>query len=89
MKILVDMNLSPDWVNVLRHAAHDAVHWSSIGKPTDDDTTILRWARQEGQLLFTHDLDFGALLASMRGTGPSVLQFEPTTCCLTQSEHSF
>jgi predicted nuclease of predicted toxin-antitoxin system len=74
MKILIDMNLSPDWVNFLNQAGHDAVHWSSVGKPADDDPTILRWARQDGRLLFTHDLDFGALLALARGSGPSVLQ---------------
>jgi predicted nuclease of predicted toxin-antitoxin system len=74
MKILVDMNLSPDWVDVLAHAGHDTIHWSSVGKATDDDRTILRWARQEGRLLFTHDLDFSTLLASTRGIGPSVLQ---------------
>jgi predicted nuclease of predicted toxin-antitoxin system len=74
MKILIDMNLSPDWVDVLNGAGHDAIHWSSVGKATDDDSTILQWARQDSRLLFTHDLDFGALLASSRGTGPSVLQ---------------
>jgi predicted nuclease of predicted toxin-antitoxin system len=74
MKILIDMNLAPSWVSVLNQAGHDALHWSSVGNPTDDDPTILQWARQHGRLLFTHDLDFGALLASTRGSGPSVLQ---------------
>ena len=74
MKILVDMNLSPDRVDVLNRAGHDAIHWTLVGKATDDDPTFLHWARQDGRLLFTHDLDFGALLASMRGMGPSVLQ---------------
>lgn len=74
MKILIDMNLSPDWVPVLKRAGYDAVHWSSVGNATDSDPTILQWARQEDRLLFTHDLDFGTLLASTRGAGPSVLQ---------------
>src|SRR5437879_5482378 len=74
MKILIDMNLSPDWVDVLNRAGHDAIHWSSVGNATDDDPTILQWARHENRLLFTHDLDFGTLLASTRGTGPSVVQ---------------
>jgi predicted nuclease of predicted toxin-antitoxin system len=68
------MNLSPDWVPVLKRAGHDAIHWSSVGNATDNDSTILQWARQAGCLLFTHDLDFGTLLASTRGAGPSVLQ---------------
>jgi predicted nuclease of predicted toxin-antitoxin system len=74
MKILVDMNLSPDWVEVLRQAGHDAVHWSSCGAVDASDETILRLARDNGQLLFTHDLDFAALLAIARAVGPSVLQ---------------
>lgn len=28
MKLLVDMNLSPLWVDVLKGAGHDALHWS-------------------------------------------------------------
>lgn len=74
MKILIDMNLSPDWADVLNQAGHDAIHWSSVGNAADDDRMVLQSARQAGRLLFTHDLDFGALLASTRGNGPSVLQ---------------
>lgn len=74
MKILIDMNLSPAWVDVLNQAGHEAVHWSVIGDPAADDSTLLAFARDGGQVLFTHDLDFAALLASTRGTGPSVLQ---------------
>jgi predicted nuclease of predicted toxin-antitoxin system len=31
MKLLLDMNLSPDWVATLTQAGWEAVHWSSIG----------------------------------------------------------
>jgi len=34
----------------------------------------MRWARENNHILFTHDMDFGALLAATRATGPSVLQ---------------
>ncbi len=74
MKILIDMNLSPAWVDVLNEANHEAVHWSTIGYPAADDSTLLDFARDHGHVLFTHDLDFAALLASTRGAGPSVLQ---------------
>jgi predicted nuclease of predicted toxin-antitoxin system len=74
MKILIDMNLSPDWVEVLRQAGHEAVHWSSVGQPQVPDAEILQYARERGQVLFTHDLDFSALLASSRRIGPSVIQ---------------
>jgi predicted nuclease of predicted toxin-antitoxin system len=32
MKILIDMNLSQEWVSVLKAAGHEAVHWSDIGE---------------------------------------------------------
>jgi predicted nuclease of predicted toxin-antitoxin system len=38
------------------------------------DVEILEYARDHRQILFTHDLDFAALLASTRHAGPSVLQ---------------
>ncbi len=74
MKILIDMNLSPQWVEVLKQAGHEAVHWSSVGDFRAPDTEILRFARDRDQIVFTHDLDFAALLASTRQAGPSVLQ---------------
>lgn len=74
MKIVVDMNLSPAWVPVLRQAGHEAVHWSAIGAPTAPDHEILAWARDQGHLLFTHDLDFGAILAATKTDSPSVVQ---------------
>jgi len=32
------------------------------------------WALANGYIVFTHDLDFGTMLALMHSTGPSVLQ---------------
>jgi predicted nuclease of predicted toxin-antitoxin system len=34
----------------------------------------MRWALARGYVVFTHDLDFGALLALTTATGPSVIQ---------------
>lgn len=74
MKILIDMNLSPDWVAVLKAAGIESVHWSQIGRPEASDQAICEYARTHGCVLFTHDLDFGAILASTRADAPSVLQ---------------
>ena len=57
MKILIDMNLSPDWVHKLTNHGWAAVHWSTIGKPDDDDKTLMQWAEQNRHIVFTHDLD--------------------------------
>jgi len=72
MKLLVDMNLSPDWVPVLQAAGHDVIHWSTVGDLRAGDAQIRAWARKGGRVVFTHDLDFGTVLALTRQTGPSV-----------------
>jgi predicted nuclease of predicted toxin-antitoxin system len=37
MKILIDMNLSPLWVDAFLEAGIEAVHWSTIGDPAAID----------------------------------------------------
>ena len=74
MKLLIDMNLSPKWVSVLRKAGMEAAHWSSIGRPDAPDYEILEYARYNGYVVFTHDLDFGTILAATKADCPSVIQ---------------
>ena len=74
MTILVDMNLSPRWVDVLVAAGHDAVHWSTVGAPDAPDPVLMAWARDRRAVVFTNDLDFSAILAASGGRAPSVLQ---------------
>lgn len=74
MKLLLDMNLPPRWVAFLQERGYDAVHWINIGDPRATDVTIMAWARDNGYVVFTHDLDFSALLAISHASGPSVLQ---------------
>jgi predicted nuclease of predicted toxin-antitoxin system len=63
MKLLVDMNLSPEWVAVLKEAGWETEHWSKVGDPRAADSEIMAWATKHGHVVFTHDLDFGSLLA--------------------------
>lgn len=74
MKLLIDMNLTPDWIPAFRSAGIEAVHWSEIGEPTATDHEIMDYARKHGFIVFTHDLDFGDILATTRAMGPSVIQ---------------
>ena len=74
MKVLVDMNLSPSWIALLERHGFPAVHWSAVGKGCESDSVVLGWARENDYLVFTHDLDFGAILASTNASGPSVIQ---------------
>lgn len=73
-KLLIDMNLSPEWVEEFRRCGMEACHWSEVGDPRAEDTQIMRWARERGMIVFTHDLDFGTALALTHAQGPSVLQ---------------
>lgn len=74
MKLLIDMNLSPDWVEVFEKYNIKAVHWSNIGDPRARDAVIMEWARTNGYIVFTHDLDFGSMLAVTGTETPSVIQ---------------
>src|SRR4051794_18664184 len=74
VQILIDMNLSPDWVTLLRQHGWSAVHWSTVGDPRAADRVLLDWALANNHIVFTHDLDFGTVLALTHATGPSVLQ---------------
>ena len=74
MKLLIDMNLSPLWVAVFEKEGLEAIHWTDVGDPRAPDSDIMRWARDNGYTVFTHDLDFGALLAASRRESPSVIQ---------------
>ena len=74
VKLLIDVNLSPKWVPVLKELGWPAVHWSDIGDLQAPDDEIMAWARQNRHTVFTHDLDFGTMLALSGANGPSVLQ---------------
>jgi predicted nuclease of predicted toxin-antitoxin system len=74
MKLVVDMNLSPDWVNQLASAGIESVHWSSLGAANAPDTELMAYARANGYVVLTQDLDFSAILAATHGEKPSVAQ---------------
>lgn len=52
----------------------EAVHWSEIGQADAKDSVIIKWARNNAHVIFTHDLDFGTLLALTKANGLSVIQ---------------
>jgi predicted nuclease of predicted toxin-antitoxin system len=74
MKFLIDMNLSPLWVSFFANHGFEAVHWSTVGLPGAADSEIFDFAAANGWIVFTHDLDFGTLLAASGTNTPSVLQ---------------
>ncbi|HVR29433.1 MAG TPA: DUF5615 family PIN-like protein [Thermoanaerobaculia bacterium] len=74
MKLVIDMNLSPRWVEALAAGGFEATHWSVVGDPRAPDVEIFAWARANDSVVMAHDLDFGRLLALSGASGPSVVQ---------------
>ena len=74
IKLLVDMNLSPQLAEMLLREGFLCKHWSQVGDPKAKDTTIMNWAKEQSHIVVTHDLDFGAILAATGFNSPSVLQ---------------
>jgi predicted nuclease of predicted toxin-antitoxin system len=74
VKILVDMCLSPDWVEYFATQDIEARHWSDLGDPRASDSVIMDFARRHQMVVFTHDLDFGGILTLTQAVRPSVIQ---------------
>jgi predicted nuclease of predicted toxin-antitoxin system len=74
VKIIIDMNHSPSWVETFNREGWEAKHWAAVGPVSASDAEILEWASTNGFILITHDLDFAAILASQARSTPSVIQ---------------
>lgn len=68
------MNLSPEWVSFFESNGLASRHWSVVGEVSAPDRVIMDFARENGYVVFTHDLDFGNILAVTSARGPSVIQ---------------
>ena len=58
MRLIVDMNLTPRWVQYLQDSGFECTHWSDIGPRTAEDSTICDHARKHEAVVITNDLDF-------------------------------
>jgi len=68
------MNLSPQWLPAFSKFGIEAIHWSDVGPSNAPDEEIANWARKNQYVIFTHDLDFGTMLALTQEQGPSIIQ---------------
>ena len=74
MKILIDMNMSPNLVTILENNEFEAIHWLNVGATNAPDKEITAWAAKNNYVILTHDLDFGTILAISQASAPSVIQ---------------
>ena len=69
------MNLSPDWIPLLESVGTRRYIGRDLGADDAPDHEIMAWARNNGCVVLTQDLDFGALLHATGAVAPSVMQF--------------
>jgi predicted nuclease of predicted toxin-antitoxin system len=75
VKFLLNMNLPPELGRKLAVAGYDWRHAVQIGMARAGDAEILAIAKDEGETVLTHDLDYGQLLAFSGESSPSVVIF--------------
>ena len=57
------MNLSPLCTVAFADRGFEAVHSTRVGDPGAPDHQLMKLARAQGCVVFTHDLDFSRMLA--------------------------
>jgi predicted nuclease of predicted toxin-antitoxin system len=72
MRFLVDAQLPPALVQLLREHGHDAVHVTEIGPADTSDSDLWRYALEHDSAIVTKDEDFADLVATGREAPPVV-----------------
>ena len=73
IKLLADMNISPQTVTALQGEGSDIIRVCEVMSGTASDLEILEFARQENRVIVTQDLDFSMLLALGGYNKPSLI----------------
>jgi len=55
MKLLVDMNLSPNWVAEFQSRGVESIHWSGLGSASATDEEILAWCASHDPRTTLHE----------------------------------
>jgi len=79
MRFLADMNLSPLTVEALREQGWDILRVAEVLPGDAVDLEILEWARRQGRIVLTQDLDFSALVALGGYSQPSLITLRLST----------
>lgn len=73
MKFLLNMNVPRKLGRHLKTKGHECRHAGDIGLAHAPDITIVQEARKNQEIIVTHDLDYGDLLAFSGESAPSVI----------------
>lgn len=75
MRFLINMNLPRELGRRLEELGHEWRHVGDIGMAEAADDAVVATARESGEVILTHDLDYGNLLAFSGESRPSVITF--------------
>ena len=73
MKFLLNMNLPRELGRRLASFGHEWRHVGDIGLASVPDEQVVAEARRTREVILTHDLDYGAILAFSGDDAPSVI----------------
>jgi len=73
VRLLVDLNISPRTVALLRSVGHDVVRVNELIPPSATDAAIVDAARVASRTIITQDLDFSAIVVLSGRRRPSVI----------------
>jgi predicted nuclease of predicted toxin-antitoxin system len=75
MKFLLDENLPPSLATKLKSIGYETRHVQEIEYNNTSDIKITDFAESSGEIILTHDTDFGTILALSGREKPSVILF--------------
>lgn len=75
MKFLLNENLPPSLTKELILIGWDTQHIKDVGLTGKPDTHIVEFAKVNGLVIITHDLDYGRIVSLSGQKEPSVLTF--------------
>ena len=73
MNFLLNMNIHREMTAPLEKRGHVCRHATDIGMSRAKDVEIVAEAKKTGEVIMTHDLDYGHLLAFSGEKAPSVI----------------
>lgn len=75
MRVLLNVNVPRALAEPLVTDGHALRHAADVGLARADDEAIVEAARSAGEVIVTHDLDYGHLLAFSGQAKPSIIIF--------------
>jgi len=73
MRFLINMNVPRNLVTLLKAYNHSSRHVGDISMARAEDNAIIEEAKKNKEIIITHDLDYGHLLALSGESAPSVI----------------